>query len=126
MSLETAIRENTAALQALTAALSTGTPVSTQRGQEQKVDKPVTPAAASISALAKMDLDPSAPGYTPALPPEVIPLDYARDVKPTVLKLAAQSRDALLAILAKYGAEKGPQVKPEDLAAFFADVQAAL
>jgi hypothetical protein len=118
MSLETAIRENTAALQTLTAALLKGAvpgsnddlereALQAYRDHEVKkrASKPVTPAAVSIPA------------------PVVVPLDYVRDVKPLVLKLAAQDRPALLGLLDDYGVAKAPEVPGEKLPEFLARVE---
>lgn len=45
------------------------------------------------------------------------PLDYLKDVAPTLNKLAKANRDALVALFAKYGAKKGAELKAEDYAA---------
>lgn len=45
------------------------------------------------------------------------PLDYLKDVAPTLNKLAKANRDALVALFAKYGAKKGVELKAEDYAA---------
>lgn len=120
MSLESAIRENTAALEALTAALSTPglrpQPVDNAPGQ----DNPPPEALAAYRDHEATKKDPSPTKN------EQAKLDYDKDVKPYVLRLAAQSRDALRAILDGIGVEKGSQVKPEALPEFLAQVKAAL
>lgn len=52
-------------------------------------------------------------------------LDYERDVKPIVAKLAGDpvTLKQVVAVLGKYGAKRGQDVKVEDLAAFKADIE---
>ena len=43
--------------------------------------------------------------------------DYAKDVAPVLTKVAQKSRDSLVALLAKFGAKKGNEIKADDYAA---------
>lgn len=46
--------------------------------------------------------------------------DYAKDVAPVLTKVAQKSRDSLVALLAKFGAKKGNELKADDYAAVLA------
>jgi len=75
-----------------------------------------SPAAASAAADAQASTaatDAKAPTY--------------EEVKPLILDLTkAKGRDVAAAALAKFGAAKGPELKPEDFAAFVAHAKALL
>lgn len=43
--------------------------------------------------------------------------DYTKDVAPVLTKVAQKSRDSLVALLAKFGAKKGNELKADDYAA---------
>lgn len=99
----------------------------------QKADaEKESPARAAINAAleaarAKKEADPkpdaSGAAKTKATPDgaqsaaDDKPLDYLKDVAPTLNKLAKANRDALVALFAKYGAKKGAELKAEDYAA---------
>lgn len=108
-SLQKAIEENTAAIIALTAAL-TATPTSTVT-----VSLPPPEEAAPDTGSN----DKSEPAVAQAL-------SYEKDVKPWAIKLAAKDKPAFLAILAKHQATKGSELAPRVLAAALSDIKAAL
>lgn len=56
---------------------------------------------------------------------EAAPLDYAKDIQPILTKVG-KNRDQLVALLAKFGAKKGADIKAEDYAAIFAESNAIL
>lgn len=102
--LEKAITDNTAALRELTAALLAG---------GAKPAKPAKPAAAPVH------------DNTTAV--TVRELSYQTDVREFALKLNVKDRSALKALAEKHGgAGKPVDVPVENLAAFLADVKAAL
>lgn len=75
---------------------------------------PAAPAAPSTSAPAA----PSEPGAS---------LDYAKDVKPTLVELVKiRTRDALVGLLAKYEAKNGESLTAEQLPLILADAQALI
>lgn len=74
---------------------------------------PETPAASTASSS-----EPEAPAAD---------IDYERDVKPLVIKVGAvKGRDTVLAVLGKFGASKGTELKPAQLADAKAALEAAL
>lgn len=84
----------------------------------QKVD-----AEAKKEIAGKADPKPDASGAAEqadtkagAQPSDAKPLDYLKDVAPTLNKLAKANRDGLVALFAKYGAKKGAELKAEDYA----------
>lgn len=84
--------------------------------------QPETPAPAAASPA------PAAPAASPASSTEpAASLDYEKDVKPLVVKLGAtKGREAVLAVFEKLGVAKGPELKPEQLAAAAEAFNAAL
>ncbi|OZI58725.1 hypothetical protein [Bordetella genomosp. 1] len=54
------------------------------------------------------------------------PIDYDADVKPRVLKIAQTSRDKVVALLQRYGAKTGKDLKADQYASFVADADRVL
>lgn len=133
MSLEATIQENTAAIRELIAKLTAGAAITTAQAV-QVIEKPVTavaevlkeevkkPAAAEVSAAAVNDAaaltTQTEPGAADAgdKAPEVT---YDQ-VKDCIKEMAKKSRDMAVGALKEFGAAKGPDLKPEQFAAFVA------
>ena len=111
MSLEATIAENTAALRELIAALSKGVPTTVAQVEavvtEAKAEKTKPAAKVEKTEPAKAETFPDGEGVT------------YQDAAAVITKLSRiKGRDAAVALLAKFGAAKLPDVKPEQ----FADV----
>lgn len=123
MSLETVIAENTAALKELIATLKAGaqtdaTPpkAAGKKPAQQPASAPPAPTAPAASAPAA---SPPAAAAAPKIP--------VKDVADALIALVnAVSRDAGVALLAKYGATKVPELKADNYAAFIADAKAQM
>jgi hypothetical protein len=117
MSLEDTIRGLTEAVTALNetlranreALLSIPTPA------------PEKPAAAPKAKVPKAEAPKAEPAPEPA--PAIAPthIDYAA-VSKAITDTFPKDREKVLAALKKFGAAKGPQLKPEDYAAFLAEL----
>lgn len=94
MSLEDAIKENTAALKALTAAYGA-------RGATQEPDPDAEPAPAG-KAAGKANGEAK--------------IDYAKEIKPLALALAKSNRTKLLEIYKHFGVNVGTELKPAQYA----------
>ena len=112
MSLELALKENTAALQAL---------LVHYQGQSQPAAPPTDVKAvmsAQKSLAHQVDLH-----AVPAQPPEQASaaevIDYAR-VSAAIVQGVQKNREQVIATLARFGASKGTQLKPEQYAEFLA------
>lgn len=123
MSLEATIQENTQAIRELIAALAKGvTPTPAQVAAvatEAQAEKPApakkTQAAATQESSTPTASDNSASSSpaTPAAEPE----PTYQDAAAAITKLSrTKGRDAAVALLAKFGAAKLPDVKPEQFA----------
>ena len=126
MDLAESIRENTRAVQALTAALMAhnfSTPVVINASE-----LPAPPAAEPEPAPAKpARVKKEKPEAAPAPAPEPVKaLDYDVDIKPAATKLAAKDRDALVGILTSFGVKRGTELKPEQFAEFLGTVKRTL
>jgi hypothetical protein len=113
MALEAAIRENTAALQALVAQL---------QGDAKAIGAIPTP---------KVEIQNSSPEYREPTEPsptknEQAKLNYERDVKPLALKLIAKDKPAWLNILDGWDVSKGTELKDDALPDVLEQVKAAL
>lgn len=138
MSLEAVTQENTAALKehtevmkALLARLTAGaitTPAAEKPVATPKSVPAASPAPSKPTATAVADAAPekTASASSPAAesaaaaPPAstAAPATYDQ-VKPLILKInTAKGREAALAALAKFGVDKGPDLKPEQFAEF--------
>lgn len=107
MDLAESIRENTAAVQELTAALK----------------------AFSLPAAAPAKAKPTAEAPAPVAPapaPAAEPMTYDRDVKPLGVKLAGINRNSLVEILESFGVKKGTELTAEQFEPFLAKVTARI
>jgi len=124
MSLEDKIGELTAAVNALTAALS---------GSEVTMTSPAPAKAEVAPPKPKATPTPSTAGLTASTTNATTPdsgtkdatltIDYAQVAK-AITDTFKVDRVKTVAALAKFGAAKGPQLKPEDYAAFLKELTA--
>lgn len=111
MSLEAKIEALTVAVNTLTAKLA-------HIGQSLP-DEPTKTAAPTGEAAAAAPQDQSK--STAPAPSEVTYQQIADAFRP----FAGKNREAAVALLAKFGATKGPDLKPEQFADFYAELQKA-
>jgi hypothetical protein len=130
--LEEAIKENTAAIRELIAAIANGIPttpaqVAAAAAEASTKEKPKatvgvngassTPGQTSPTADAAAQ-DPAA-GAAPTAP-AAASVSYD-EVKAAILKLSqAKGREQVVAALTEFGVAKGPELKPEQFAGFIA------
>ena len=122
MSLEDKIGELTAAVTALTAALAY--PVPTLSGRTDTLsgrtdtlsETKVVPPKPVVTATTATPETTSTPATTAGI-------DYAQVAK-AITDTFKVNKPKLLETLAKFGAAKGPQLKPEDYAAFLKELTA--
>lgn len=134
MSLELAIQENTNALRDLIARLSTTSATAiNMTGAEYvaKIDATVTDKVeAKKPATTQTAPETKAATTAPAAesPSEpVAAIDYTKDVKPLLLKVStSKGRDALVALLTKFGVAKGDQLPADKLGNVIAEVEILL
>lgn len=74
-------------------------------------------ASAAGTATAAADTQTTAGAADTATDAAQTSYDYAKDVAPVLTKVAQKSRDSLVALLAKFGAKKGNELKADDYAA---------
>jgi hypothetical protein len=125
MSLELELQRCTAALEALSEALSaafgkvhTFTVIDTAAPAEVVPPKPqAAPAATPPAAVT----EPAKPAPATASPSDVI--EYAQVAK-AITDVFKVDRAKVIEALAKFGAAKGPQLKAEDYAAFLKELAA--
>lgn len=121
MSLEDRIGELTAAVNALTAALAHPVPyvkpfvpdVTHYPEAKAEVAPPKSPPATVTTATAETTSTPATTGG----------IDYAQVAK-AITDTFKVDRAKTIEALAKFGAAKGPQLKPEDYAAFLKELTA--
>ena len=127
MSLEQELARNTEAMIALTAALSktaifpvieTTTKIVKAKPEVKEAEAPKPSAITAPEVLI-----PSEPVVTPVTPDAPAPIEYA-DVAAAITAVFKVDRVRVVQVLANFGASKGPQLKPEDYAAFLAELQA--
>lgn len=125
MSLELELQRCTAALETLSAALSAA------------FGKVHTFTVIDTAAPAKAEVAPPKPQAAPVVPasttsattpasgtPEVTPtIEYAAVAK-AITDVFKVNRAKVIEVLAKFGAAKGPQLKPADYAAFLRELAA--
>lgn len=117
MSLELELQRCTAALEALTAALS-GPKIVLPVTQPAKTEvAPPKPAATPPAAVT----EPVKP--VPATAPPSDAIEYAAVAK-AITDVFKVDRAKVIEALAKFGAAKGPQLKPADYAAFLKELAA--
>lgn len=123
MSLEEALRENTAAVRELIAVL------------KAVLKAPAAPVEYKPTTAVAAEDNPTMPAVEPVADPaptqptaEAVadPAPSYKDVAASVTKLAREKgRDAALAVLTKFGAAKLPDVKPDCFAAVIAACEEA-
>ena len=129
MSLEQAISDNTAAIYELIAALTHQAKQVTLDLKAPKYDALLTkPVVTLVPPSGKVTLA----GFSPLLeslpepPAELIPdpvfVPTYDDVATAIKAVFRTNRELVVSVLAKYGAKKGPELKPEDYAAFLGDL----
>lgn len=113
MSLEAVIQQNTDAINRLIGLLSNATAPAVY-DKPTKANTPEKP--------------PKGPQPEPGPMPTVAPSEAVsyEDAKKAILKLSAKDRNAAVALLAKYGAKKLPDVKPENFADIVIEATEAL
>lgn len=122
MSLEQAILEHAAAIRELAAVFAgAGFPIA--RATKAPDDKPAAadkPKADKPAPETKKAEEKKAPVVD-----DVKQLDYDKDVAPALTGyMKANGRQAGIDLMAKFGAKKGSEIKPEDYAAVLADINA--
>lgn len=83
-------------------------------------------ASAAGTATAAADTQTTAGAADTATAEAQTSYDYAKDVAPVLTKVAQKSRDNLVALLAKFGAKRGNELKADDYAAVLADANKLL
>ena len=126
MSLEQALADNTAAIRELIAAMRPAAPATVTA-----VVQTVTAPAADTSKIVLIEPDekaaPEVPYTLPALQPrEAVveapaAIEYAQ-VAQAIIDSFKVDRTKVIATLGKFGAKKGPELKPADYAAFLAEL----
>ena len=133
MSIEQALAENTAALRDLIARLTASPTAVVMTATEflqdhnkgapaplvEEVKKPVVSQAAETPAASSATVTES--------PSETAALDYTKDIKPILIKVSKdKGRDALIALLSKFGVFKGDELPVAKLNAVLADANELL
>ena len=124
MSLEQELARNTEAMIALTAALTAhAAPAAPVAAPAEKV-KPPKLVAVAVSPVETMPSMPTVTLTTVSETSGTTPtIDYATVAK-AITDTFKVDRVKTIEALAKFGAAKGPQLKPEDYAAFLAELAA--
>lgn len=86
-----------------------------QKLAEARAAKNASSAAGTATAAADTQTTAGAAGTATA--EAQTSYDYGKDVAPVLTKVAQKSRDSLVALLAKFGAKKGNELKADDYAA---------
>jgi hypothetical protein len=133
MSIEEALAANTAAIIALTSAISAGNkPTAIESAPAAPAAKPGKKAAAANppAVAAPVAAPPVAPAPTTspvATAPAATATPSFKAVADALVEVVAKrNREAGIDLLAKYGAAKVPELKPEDYRAFIDDAKALL
>lgn len=120
MSLEQQIDDLTVAIKFLTQAITAmganiPAPVAAEKPAQPEKAKPAEKAKAEKAKAEKQETP------APAEPAKVI--DFATQIqKPIMTLVGTGRRDEAVALLAKYGATRASEVKPEDYAAILEDI----
>ena len=143
MSLEQAISDNTAAIYELISTLTNQAKQVTLDLKAPKYDalptKPVVTLVkpdGKVTVASTHEVLPAGvvklTGFSPLLeslpepPAELIPdpvfVPTYDDVATAIKAVFRTNRELVVSVLAKYGAKKGPELKPEDYAAFLGDL----
>lgn len=129
MSLEQELARNTEALIALTAALSKTAIFPVIETKTTPANQMIKVTPAETEALKEVELPKPVVSFEPAIMP-VTPfvavnpsstIEYAQ-VAAAIVAMFKVDRARTVAALAKFGAAKGPQVKPEDYAALLKEL----
>lgn len=126
MSLEQALADNTAAIRELIAAMRPAAPA-TVTAVVQAVTAPAADTSSIILIEPEEKAAPEVPYTMPALQPrEVVveapaAIEYAQ-VAQAIIDSFKVDRTKVIAALGKFGAKKGPELKPADYAAFLAEL----
>lgn len=134
MSLESALQENTKALQSLIELMSknvtlpAAAPVPAEvEAQKDEVKKPVAKGASSQNGATPLTEAPKAAAPVVEVAVEEAPAITYEQVREGVLKVQIEKgRDSTLALLARHGAKNGKDLKPEQYAKFMQDVEAVV
>ena len=129
MSLESAIQENTAAINALLAALLAGAKVQADPGTTTPVD---LAKSKTEDVKPKAESKPKAE-TKPKAEPKTEPAAAVAPTGPTMDEIAAacvdlikKDRPALIALLAEFKVKKASELKPDQFAAFKEELDAKL
>lgn len=100
------------------------TPVPTGKGKQ----KPAATEPGATQAAAPATQPSESPTPAPVAPPAEIPvMDYAKTgLAEKISKAADKDRAATVALLGNYGVKRGPDLKPEQFAAFGIDLDKLL
>lgn len=128
MSLEASISELNTNIVTLIAALTTPDRLAASAPPAKQATKKAAPAAALVAAASPTTEAAPAPqpaaAPTPTLTAQPATIEGARKL---VIELGQKKgRDAVMALLTKFGASKLPEVAPHNYAAVIADATAAL
>ncbi|MEC5161698.1 MULTISPECIES: hypothetical protein [unclassified Janthinobacterium] len=141
MSLENAILEHAAAIRELAAAMlgrpaaapignvgvQATTPERTAKADDVELEAAVDKVV--VDAKKQSDAKPAAApaeGATSKGEAEEQPAITYEDVKKYIIALSRKSRESATGMLAKFGAAKGPELKPEQFAEFVTAAQSEL
>ncbi|NDG42496.1 MAG: hypothetical protein EBY28_24880 [Betaproteobacteria bacterium] len=129
MSLEQALADNTAAIRELIAAMRPAAPATVTA-----VVQAITAPAADTSKIVLIDPDEKAAPEVPYVMPPLQPreavveapaalaaIEYAQ-VAQAIIDAFKADRAKVIAALGKFGAKKGPELKPADYAAFLEEL----
>lgn len=98
-----------------------------QSAATERVTKTKPAATESTQSANSPPADPAPPSASAAAQqPTASILSYDEHIKPLIKELAVLARTELLAILKKFNAPKGPDIKPTDLAAAKKDLETAV
>lgn len=125
MSLEQRLEENTRAILALAQAIAAGFgsgPVAVPAVPTPETAAPVPRKPAPPVRQTKVD----PPAETKSEPTPAAEIDYTATLAPALLQLVNKDRAAAIALLAKFGAKHGGDLKPEQYPLVLAAVATAL
>lgn len=99
-------------------------------GKPEKNGAERRPAPTASTAPSAQEEEAAAPESSAEASPgddhPAAEVDYDRDLKPRIIELTRKDRDAAVALLGKFGAKTGKDLKPEQYADALAQLQAAL
>ena len=125
MSLEQAISDNTAAIYELISTLTNQAKQVTLDLKAPKYDALPT-GTVTLTGFSPVqdfkELLESLPEPPAELIPDPVFVPTYDDVATAIKAVFRTNRELVVSVLAKYGAKKGPELKPEDYAAFLGDL----